>query len=196
MLLTKGLDADDANAETLISGGGDGIVKLWSLDSDESGTLTEGTPLENGDGSILSMALDGTVLYTGRLEGDVNVWDLDTRQLIRTVKAHNADVLALAVGYSLFFSGGSNGIAKVMFQSESTYSKGILKTHNNQIFNSRHENVHRWRAHDHLILASAVASFKSNEIYVTGGNDGCIAIWDVSEWVNRPGNLSRISDGD
>lgn len=174
MLLSRGLDADNADEETLISGGGDGIVKLWSLDSDESGALSEEISLENGDGSVLSMALDGTVLYTGRLEGDVNVWDLDTRQLIRTVKAHNADVLALAVGYGLLFSGGSNGITK--------------------IFNSRHENINRWRAHDHLILASAVASFKSNEIYVTGGNDGCIAIWDISECVNRPGRGSRISD--
>ena len=114
MLLSSGLDADDAEAETLISGGGDGIVKLWSLDCDRGGALSEETSLETGDGSVLSMALDGTVLYAGRLEGDVNVWDLDTRQLIRTVKAHNADVLALAVGYGLFFSGGSNGIAKVI----------------------------------------------------------------------------------
>ena len=64
-----------------------------------------------------------------------------------------------------------------------------------QILNSRHENIKRWRAHDHLVLASAVASFKSNEIYVTGGNDGCIAIWDISECVNRPGKGSKISDG-
>lgn len=114
MLLSRGLDADSPDAETLISGGGDGIVKLWSLASGEDAALTEDTSLETGDGSVLSMALDGSVLYTGRLEGDVNVWDLDTRQLIRTVKAHNADVLALSVGYSLLFSGGSNGIAKVM----------------------------------------------------------------------------------
>ena len=30
---------------------------------------------------------------------------------------------------------------------------------------------------------------------MTGGNDGCIAIWDISECVNRPGRGSRISDG-
>lgn len=117
ILLSRGLDANNADAETLISGGGDGIVKLWSLDSNDSGALGEEISLESGDGSILSMALDGTVLYTGRLEGDVNVWDLDTRQLIRTVKAHNADVLALAVGYGLLFSGSSSGVAKVAVRS-------------------------------------------------------------------------------
>ena len=115
MLLSRGLDADDADSETLISGGGDGTVKLWSLKSNESAALAEEISLENGDSSVLSMALDGTVLYTGCLEGDVNVWDLDTRQLIRTFKAHSADVLALAVGDGLLFSGGSNGIAKVPF---------------------------------------------------------------------------------
>ena len=117
MLLSRGLDAGNADTETLISGGGDGVVKVWSLDSRENGALSEEISLENGDGSVLSMALDGTVLYTGRLEGGVNVWDLDTRQLIRTVKAHNADVLALAVGHGLLFSGGSNGIAKVLLRS-------------------------------------------------------------------------------
>lgn len=30
---------------------------------------------------------------------------------------------------------------------------------------------------------------------MTGGNDGCIAIWDVSECINKPGRGSRISDG-
>lgn len=64
-----------------------------------------------------------------------------------------------------------------------------------QILNSRLENISRWGAHDHLILASAVASSNNNEIYVTGGNDGCIAIWDISECVNKPGRGSKISDG-
>lgn len=33
-------------------------------------------------------------------------------------------------------------------------------------------------------------------MYVTGGNDGCIAIWDISECVDRPGRGSRVSDGE
>ena len=30
---------------------------------------------------------------------------------------------------------------------------------------------------------------------MTGGNDGCIAVWDISECVKRPGRASRISNG-
>ena len=104
---------DEEERESLISGGGDGTVKLWALNRQVDGAIEELVTLENGDDSILAMALDGTFLYTGRLGGYVNVWDLDTRQLIRSVKAHSADILTLSVGHGLIISGGSNGYSKV-----------------------------------------------------------------------------------
>ena len=64
-----------------------------------------------------------------------------------------------------------------------------------QILNSRHEVTSQWRAHDHLILGSAITSFRDTEIYITGGNDGCIAIWDISDCIDRPGKGSVISNG-
>ena len=112
MLLAHGL-RDDPVAETLISGGGDGTIKLWILDDEAGSALSNAATLENGDESILSLALEGTLLYSGRLEGNVDIWDLDTRQLIRTVKAHTADILTLSVGYGLLFSGAASGISKV-----------------------------------------------------------------------------------
>ncbi len=113
MLLARGL-GDDSRAETLISGGGDGTIKLWSLDCGKNTGPRKPASLEHGDNSILALALEGTVLYSGRLEGDIDVWDLDTRQLIRVVKVHSADVLTLAVGHGLLFSGAANGTAKVL----------------------------------------------------------------------------------
>ncbi len=112
MLLARGL-SDDADVETLISGGGDGTIKLWSLGIALDRGPKKPVILENGDDSILALALDGTVLYAGRLEGAIDVWDLDTRQLIRTVKAHTADTLTLTAGHGLIFSGAANGFAKV-----------------------------------------------------------------------------------
>ena len=126
MLLARGLSSDEDDPEILISGGGDGTVKLWSLQVDVDGAITRPINLENGDESILSMALDGTVLYCGRSEGNFDVWDLDTRQLIRTVKAHDADILTLAVGHGLIFTGASNGISKVSFFWENGLCKRIL----------------------------------------------------------------------
>ena len=113
MLLAKGLSHQSGGGETLISGGGDGSIKMWSLDASVEGAIRHRATLENGDESVLALTLDGTLLYSGRLEGDVNVWDLDTRQLIRSVKAHTDDALTISVGHDLIFTGSSNGTVKV-----------------------------------------------------------------------------------
>ena len=112
-LLAKGLSSDEHGSETLVSGGGDGVIKLWSLDPDDGAILADPICLENGDDSILTIALDGTLLYSGRLEGDINVWDLDTRQLIRRFRAYNNDILTLSVGHGLIFCGGAGGSVEV-----------------------------------------------------------------------------------
>lgn len=113
MLLAKDVNGRDLSEESLISGGGDGVIKIWTLDRKTGEIDRNPLSLENGDDSILTIALDGTLLYSGRLDGDINVWDLDTCQLIRRVKAHRADVLTLAIGHGLIFTGGANGFAKV-----------------------------------------------------------------------------------
>ena len=113
MLLARGLNSGRSDEETLISGGGDGTIKLWALDRGSEGAIKKPVTLENGDDSILAMVLDGMLLYSGRLDGDINVWDLDTHQMIRRIRAHTADVLTLAVGRGLLFSGSANGFAKV-----------------------------------------------------------------------------------
>ena len=113
MLLATDLTQGDLKGSTLISGGGDGSIKLWHLDKNDGGAITELAVLENGDNSVLTMALNDTLLYAGRLEGDVNVWDLDTRQLIQTIKAYSADILTLSLGHGFMFTGGADGQAKV-----------------------------------------------------------------------------------
>ncbi|KAL6714496.1 hypothetical protein ACLMJK_007921 [Lecanora helva] len=173
MLLATGL-SDDPNVETLISGGGDGTIKLWSLANNTNTGPTKPSRLENGDDSVLTLALDGLVLYSGRLEGTIDVWDLDAQQLIRTVKVHAADVLTLAVGHGLLFSGAANGMTRIL--------------------NSRQETINRWKAHDHLILASSIASFHENEIFITGGNDGCVAVWDISKYLDKSSKGSVMSN--
>ena len=191
MLLARDRSGHDWNEETLISGGGDGVINLWTLDRKLGGILRKPFSLENGDESILTLALDGTLLYSGRLDGDVNVWDLDTRQLIRRVKAHTADILALTVGHGFIFAGGANGFAKVSEPPISFCST----VDDGKRFNSRYECTSRWKAHDQLILASAIATHKEKAIYVTGGNDDCVAIWDVDGCVRDAQKPSMTSNG-
>ncbi|KAL8649025.1 MAG: hypothetical protein Q9226_005750 [Calogaya cf. arnoldii] len=174
MLLAGGSEGDTVEDETLISGGGDGTIKIWSLE-EATGAISELKTLESGDDSVLVLVLDDTLLYSGRLNGDINVWDLETYQLVRRIEAHKADVLTLCVGYGSLFSGSANGMVKQ--------------------FTSRYECMHEWQAHEHLILASIMTVHRGKRIFVTGGNDDCIAIWDVGA-TKDDAQKSTMTDND
>ena len=112
MLLAGGSKGNAFEHETLISGGGDGTIKIWSLD-EVNGAISELKTLESGDDSVLALVLDDTLLYSGRLGGDINVWDLETYQLVRRIESGKADVLTLCVGHGSLFSGNAHGVVNV-----------------------------------------------------------------------------------
>jgi di- and tripeptidase len=115
MLLVKGVTRlVDSDEEVLISGGGDGTIKLWKLSLDHSQGIKEVACLGEDDAeSVLSMAVDGSFLYSSKLEGVIELWDLDTKQKVRVIKAHKGDVMTLQMGWGYLFSAGSTGFARV-----------------------------------------------------------------------------------
>ncbi|KAF2194159.1 glutathione degradosome [Zopfia rhizophila CBS 207.26] len=164
MLLGTGILSNEPSEEILVSGGGDGLIRLWRKDAKRGGAITELYTLEDGreEGeSVLSLAREGSFLYSGRLDGEVNVWDLETRQLVRSLKAATGDVLALSLGGGLLFASGITGLV--------------------QKFNHHYETVSTFKAHHGLILASAFTTYNDKPIFVTGGNDDAVVIWDVRD---------------
>ncbi|CRK27255.1 hypothetical protein BN1708_018278, partial [Verticillium longisporum] len=111
MLLVKGptmlVDADE---EVLISGGGDGTIKVWKIgtgdgsdtedpDDGEAG-LEEIMVLGTDEGeSVMSLAIDGSFLYAGKLQGIIELWDLDTKSKLRVIKSHRGDVMSLHMNW-------------------------------------------------------------------------------------------------
>ena len=60
MLLVRGLVESAPTEEVLLSGAGDGVVKVWRLGEDGSTTPTQIAKLQNGD-PVLSIAVDGSL---------------------------------------------------------------------------------------------------------------------------------------
>ena len=168
MILAPGLATASPEGEHLISGGGDGLVKLWKVDNHNDGAITELEALQCNDNSVFSIALNGTLLYAGCLEGEVQVWDLDARQLVRTVKAHESDILTLSVGHGAIHTGAVDGRCKA-------FDRQICKAD--------------WEAHKGFVLTSALATYKHKPYLVTGGNDGRINVWDLHD-------LASMAPGD
>ncbi|KAF2670416.1 beta-Ala-His dipeptidase, partial [Microthyrium microscopicum] len=178
MLSLRGIVVDDPDEEILVSGGGDGSIKLWRLDARKGGAIKELFQLGDSTGdSISSLALDGTFLISGTAEGKIKVWDLETRQLVKNLRANIGDVLALSVGEGCLFAAGSSG--KV------------------ETFNRQYERTNSYTAHHHgRILASGFSSIGNKPIYITGANDNSINIWDVHDCISsQPPPLSATSNG-
>ncbi|KAJ4349657.1 uncharacterized protein N0V89_008274 [Didymosphaeria variabile] len=176
MLLGKGI-IPEAPEEILVSGGGDGRIILWRIDQTNGGAIASLYTLEDGreEGeSILSLARDGSFLYSGRFDGEVNVWDLETRQLVRSLKAATGDVLTLALGGGHLFAGGVSGLV--------------------QKYNQHYEIISTFKAHEGLILASTFTSYNSKPTFVTGGNDNTIVIWEVPDCEGHVSDAKRSNN--
>lgn len=115
MLMVRGVTRlIDSDEDVLISGGGDGTIKIWKLFHDHSQGIKEVACLGVDDAeSVLSMAVDGSFLYSSKLEGVIELWDLDTKQKLRVIKAHKGDVMTLQMGWGFLWSAGSTGFARV-----------------------------------------------------------------------------------
>jgi di- and tripeptidase len=91
----------------LVSGSGDCDVKVW-LCKPRGGLqfLREFTSLS---GAVLSLSFRDSLLYAGLQDGEIVVWDLETSACIRTVEAHECDVLTMAVLGTDVYTGAADG---------------------------------------------------------------------------------------
>ncbi|KAJ5105386.1 hypothetical protein NUU61_002733 [Penicillium alfredii] len=173
MLLVKGLIESAPSEEALLTGAGDGVVKLWRLGQEPGATPTQISKLQNGD-PVLSIAVEGSLLYCGLSGGALNIWNLDSQQLVKRIVRHTGDLWAVQVIQGVAICGDSSGSVKK--------------------FNSRFEELGGWVAHKGTMLASAAGRFKNRWIYATGGNDNSVGIWDLTEFFLVQEDLPPISN--
>ncbi len=113
MLLVQGLHHNHAEMEVLVTGGGNGTIKIWSLYELETAGLVAIYKFKNDSSSVLSLAHDGTFLYAGLVSGLVQVYNLDSQQLVQKINVGSGDVTTIQVMDRVAFCGTSNGHLKV-----------------------------------------------------------------------------------
>jgi di- and tripeptidase len=131
MLMSKAPTIEaPVDEDVLISGGGDGTIKLWTLSSNKQ---SDGSDIDGEErieeimtlgaddaDSVLSLALDGSFLYAGKLDGVVELWDLDTTQKLRVIKPHDSDIMSLQMGWGYLWCAAANGWSSVSIAIPST----------------------------------------------------------------------------
>ena len=68
--------------DTLVTGGSDGSVRIWSLKN-----MAPIHRLAAHDNSVTSLQFDETRVVSGGSDGRVKVWDLQTGQLVRELSS-------------------------------------------------------------------------------------------------------------
>lgn len=122
MLLVKGLIESAPSEEALLTGSGDGVVKLWRLGQTPGAAPTQIAKLQNGD-PVLSIAVEGSLLYCGLAGGALNIWNLDSQQLVKRISRHTGDLWAVHVIQGVAICGDATGVVKVCTSTLSTIAR-------------------------------------------------------------------------
>jgi WD40 repeat protein len=113
MALVRGLLESSPSEELLLTGSGDGVVKLWRLHAESVGTPVQWAKLDNRSNPVLSVDIEGPLLYCGLENGSLNVWNLESRQLVKQISSHSGELWTINTFPGFTLTGDSNGIVKV-----------------------------------------------------------------------------------
>lgn len=129
MILVRGLVESSPSEEVLVTGSGDGSVKLWRLGMGVNGAPVQWAKLDNGSDAVLSLAVEGPLLYCGLEGGALNIWNLETYQLVKQITEHKGDLWAIDIVKGIAISGDSHGVVKVCitFDRQRNQSNVVLE---------------------------------------------------------------------
>ncbi len=180
------------------------IVEIATLPYDE-------THKASGWASAVAISNDGTLIAAGYSNGTINVWDLQTRQLVETLESslHQMDYLKFSPNNKFMVAGGndiemySHSVKEyIMWELPSWQRKGQVLRGNveNLVFSpdaslcasatGRYiygRGVEIWSTTNGTPIATIpteardVSFSHDGELIVTGGNDGIVRVWKLTQ---------------
>ncbi|ODO02974.1 hypothetical protein I350_05817 [Cryptococcus amylolentus CBS 6273] len=114
----------------LASGSGDSDIKIWECEA--GGGISLVRQFDSLSGGVLSFAYRDDLLYAGLQAGEIGVWDLETGARIRTIEAHEDDVLTMcALGGDVYTAAADGRILRVNEEFDCT---AAFRVHGGPVF--------------------------------------------------------------
>ncbi|EXJ64672.1 hypothetical protein A1O7_01010 [Cladophialophora yegresii CBS 114405] len=174
VLLVKGISAHDKDEEVLITGGGDGTIKLWTIDNLSSCRPTQFTKFKTPDLSVLSLSYRNLFLYAGLSDGTANIYNLASNQLVQRLQVGHGDVSQIILSIDSIWCGTSEGWIK-------RYNDHFMETES-------------WQAAKGKILALGTITTPDHDVLVSGGNDSLVSFWGSRGASDDPSAASARSN--
>ena len=184
----------------LVSGSGDADVKIWECQP--GGGLELLFIFDELPGACLSLAYRDSLLFGGIQGGQIKVWDLETRSCIRTIMAHNSDVMSMAIAGTELYASGANGTilrfdssfdCSASFQAHqfSVLSTLILAQEGGRysLISAGKRFVKLWNLPRYE--SSDSTAIRHDAQSVNPGNDGDVMLYGLSKFISVP----TVSDG-
>lgn len=96
----------------LVSGSGNSDIKIWDIGP--GGDLQLVRSFSDLAGAVFSLGVRDSLLYAGLQDGEIDVWDLETGSCVRSIHAHEADVLSMTVlGGDVYTAAGDGRVLRV-----------------------------------------------------------------------------------
>jgi WD40 repeat protein len=152
----------------IVSGAGDGFVKVWSPSS-----RTCFRTLQGHHGSVLTLLAgrEEGVVISGSRDGTIKVWDMESFSCRRTLRGHNDDVLSLAIWAGFLFSGAADGGIVVWRLDTLTFYRAFQQAEQ--------------------AIQSLVVSSERHQLLFSGLEGGMVLAWDMPHEVSSGGGMGR-----
>ncbi|MGK7905852.1 MAG: hypothetical protein AB4040_01285 [Synechococcus sp.] len=181
----------------IVSGSGDGTIRLWNLDG-----KSFGEPFRGHDGRVLSVAVgeNSSSIVSGGEDGTVRLWQQDGTLIGQPFQGHEDRVLSVAISDdgSVIVSGGEDGTVRLwhpdgrpegdpfLGHQKRVWSVAISQDGSTVVSGGADGTVRLWRPdgspigdpfQGHQGIVRSVAISEDGSTIVSGGEDGSIRLW-------------------
>ena len=194
--------AFSSDGKTIVSGGYDGTVRLWDLET----AKPIGEPMKGHERVVVSVAIspDGKTIVSGGSDGTVRLWDRETAKPIGApMKGHERMVFSVAISPDgkTIVSGGSDGTMRLwdretakpigapMKGDERILFSVAISPDGKTIVSGGYDGVRLWdlktakpigepmKGHSGSVFSVAISP--DGKTIVSAGSDGTVRLWDL-----------------